>query len=1480
MAEYRGLMTTSRFVLPVVLAWIASTMFASGQLFWTATPQYITPVNRLTSNTEYSHWEVFYDPYNDVNYPDIAAPNGIKQTATAAGFTATGSSPANPLAFWHVDNPGFKQTLNNGQFIIGAGIAGSGNIYSFGGASAYELTDTTPYASGSVNLQWQTDGTPINLSTLRLVYDNGTSLVELAPTNLVTEYQAAASAFGFAPKERISAQWDLTGLNISSYKITFGSYGSSNSFQELVLDTAQTFVEVTPSARVWDGGGGNANWGTAANWAGDSMTSAGGNVTIGAGGVLTLDASRMVGDLKLTSASGLDINATGGAALTVNTGITLSPAGAATYNVNAPVTLGGFNMISNPTGTTLSFNQPLSSPAGVSTGIYKEGAGTMILAANNTFQGPLVVDGGLTVLRGSNALSGANIFAGVLRLEHAEAFSSSAPPTVGFGYNAPEGTKLQMNGHSITVAGLVTDSTGVGLPVVENGAATDATLTVNAGTGTYAGTLRDGGAGRLSLVNTGASSLTLAGRNSHTGSTSVTGGTLTIAADVNLGAAPDSPTAGHLVVSGGTLAASNTVSSFALDANRGLAVGGAGGAATVSVTGLHQVLSYGGVVSDNGTGAGGLVKGGSGTLQLTGANTYTGGTTVSFGFVQFQNSGNFGTGGISVAASAGLRWLPGSTADISSGRTVAVTGSGQAYLDTNGNNPTLGSAISGAGGVNKIGNGTLTLAGANTYTGATVATRGTLKLDFNAAPVSTNMVSASSALQLGGGTLAVQGRSSGSSSQSFASTAVNQGSSHLQVNGNGGSGTSVALGAITRAAGGSLNYTPAGNATLSTSTSTAVNGVLTSATDGVAYATVGGSHWAALSAGQVTALTAYETSTAPGDWAATENVAPAGDVTGVTTASISTLKLDNGADVAINSGQTLTLSTGGLLVSGSGASSLTGGTIRGSNGSAVATRELVVHQHNTANEFTLGSVIANNSGGTATAFTKTGEGVLVVSGANTYTGITRITGGVLSVATLGNGGAASTLGQSANGAANLVIDGGTLRYTGSGHSTDRLFTLGNNGATLDASGTGVVTFANTGTLGNVASSVPRMLTLTGSNTGANSLNAGINNTSGVVSLAKTGAGTWVLGGTAANQFSGGINIQEGTLRAGKAGALGTLNAVTFGAGAASSARLQLNGFAATVMGLDTDATTPGAPVVENASATHATLTVNTNGSSTYAGTLQDGAGGGTLALAKAGLGALTLSGSNSHTGGTVVNQGMLVAGSNSALGSGGATVNNGGTLEVPTGRTIANPVTVNSGGTLKLNGAISAAVSFEGGTLSGSGTLAQALTVGSGAGQLGTLAPGNSPGTQGFIGNQTWAGGGTYEWEINSLAGLAGGSTGWDLVSITGSLDITASTLSPFSLEILSLTSSNTSGLLAGFDPMQNYDWIFLSTTDGINGFSQDAFSIDTTGFSNSYSGGFEVFQSGNNLVLSYTSSVPEPGRAVLTLLGALCVAARRRRRA
>ena len=152
---------------------------------------------------------------------------------------------------------------------------------------------------------------------------------------------------------------------------------------------------------------------------------------------------------------------------------------------------------------------------------------------------------------------------------------------------------------------------------------------------------------------------------------------------------------------------------------------------------------------------------------------------------------------------------------------------------------------------------------------------------------------------------------------------------------------------------------------------------------------------------------------------------------------------------------------------------------------------------------------------------------------NSYTGTTGIVfASTLSVSQVSNAGSASTLGSSSGDAANLVIDRGVLRHTGgSTSSTDRLFTIGAGGATLESTGAGAVTFGSAGGANQLSGTGGRTLTLggagTGKNTVASQLTNGIDAVNDLLSVTKAGAGTWVLSGS--NSYTGATTVSAGAL---------------------------------------------------------------------------------------------------------------------------------------------------------------------------------------------------------------------------------------------------------------------------------------------------------------------------------------------------------------
>jgi autotransporter-associated beta strand protein len=210
-----------------------------------------------------------------------------------------------------------------------------------------------------------------------------------------------------------------------------------------------------------------------------------------------------------------------------------------------------------------------------------------------------------------------------------------------------------------------------------------------------------------------------------------------------------------------------------------------------------------------------------------------------------------------------------------------------------------------------------------------------------------------------------------------------------------------------------------------------------------------------------------------------------------------------------------------------------------------------------------------------------------------------------------------------------------------------------------------------------------------------------------------------------------------------------------------------------------------------------------------------GAGG----LVKAGADALTLAGQNTFSGATTVEAGKLVV--NGSISN--------------------SAVTVQSGAVLGGSGAVGA------------------TTILAGA----TIAPGNSPGTLTNIGDLTWSGGGSYDWEIFNATGTPG--TDWDFIAVTDQLlfaDI--SSTNRFNINIYSLSAlPDTLGPLAGWNPTTNFSWTILSASNGLVGFNAANFTLNLGNFANNNSLGgglFSLAQQGNDVKLLFTVGEPGPG--------------------
>ena len=945
-----------------------------------------------------------------------------------------------------------------------------------------------------------------------------------------------------------------------------------------------------------------------------------------------------------------------------NGGTTGSIASTSSVSISSGATL-GFSRTDNYGG---SFTKVISGAGGLSLN-----SGTLTLTGSNTFNGPTTVAAGAALQLG-DGVTGAN----------ASAVTLNAGSTLGV--NFPNG--------GIFNAGL---NIGPGTVNMTSSGTNTITGQVN---GYYNCTLNQNGTGTTILSN--AINPFYGNANVIAGALQLNGQYSAVDATINIGSAG--------LLTFGT----NAVNVIGLTGSGGVVLQNGTNGMTLSVGGNNQSTAFGGVLS--GSNGALTVTGTNNVLTLTGLNTYTGLTAVSSGSLQIGDGGTTGSiassGSISIASGATLAF--NRSDDYGSVLSQPVTGSGRLLISS----------------------GSLTLSSTSSFSGDLVLVGGTL-VTGGAAPLpSANLDGEGGTLNIGPMVSATFGGLKGSGNLNVVSTSGSAITLTVGANGqstvfNGSlSGSNVSLnkaGTGTLALGGSNVFT--GGITINDGHLTINNaaalgtGTLTFNKDADTniHLSLAGSGTIAnpisiLKPGSARSYNFYQD-------ANTSNAVLAGNIvgngnsvnfyagTGVTSGTI-TLTGSNsfGADVWFHKDLAVVLGSsyaggGGTLRFGydaggtapirialasgvsmpvgiaadgggttqpiylgmqsSGTASLTGGFF-------MLTSTSVLHSYyldTPANAFL--SLSGYVYGGALSSLTKTGAGTANLSAPSGYTSPVTVSGGVLQVSSLANGGSISSLGASTNAASNLTLDGGTLRYAGGTVSTDRQFTLGANGGSFDASGTGPVTFSSTAAA-VYSGSGNRTLTLTGTNTGINTLAASISdNGADIVSLAKTGAGTWVLSGS--NSYSGGTTVNNGTL------SIASLSSLPAGS-------LTVSGSAALTVGNAVDDTTVTAILVGASFAAGASFGFDTTaGDRTTSSNIT-----GPLGLVKIGANTLTLTGSNTFSGGFTVTAGALQVNHPNALGTGTLTINNGATstMHFATSGTVANPISINEAFTITNDG--------------------------------------------------------------------------------------------------------------------------------------------------------------------------------------------------
>jgi autotransporter-associated beta strand protein len=941
--------------------------------------------------------------------------------------------------------------------------------------------------------------------------------------------------------------------------------------------------------------------------------------------------------------------------------------------------------------------------------ITKTGTSTFTLSGANAYRGTTDISAGVLNIQNATALgttaSGTTVASGAaLQIQNNIAVGTEALTLNGSGI-ANDGAFRNISGNNsfagaVTFSSASTISSDSGTLTLSGNVNNGGFLFTESGAGNVTITSVISGAG--GLTKNGAGTLTLSGAasNTYTGATTVNQGTLVLAkpgsvlspaitiggagftATVQLGAALQIYGANTTINAQGQLNLNNFneyIGTLTLSGGGGvvtgtgiLYLGGTGvtssaSSVTSTLAGNYSLYTNQIFSIASGTAPGGVdvlvsgpiaeftagstvTKTGAGTLVLSGANSWTGLTTISAGVLNIQNASALGTtaAGTTVSSGAALQ-IQGNIAV--GNEALALNGGGissdGALRNISGNNSYAGGITLGSASTINSDAGTLTLSGGIVNGGFDLTLGGASNISESGVISGTGAMTKSDS-----GTLTLSGINTYSGGSTInGGTVIVSASSGL-----GASGGSATINAATLDI--AASFTSARNFVLGNSASTVlVDPTFTFTANGVFSGTG----------------TLNKTGTG------TMVLGGINTYTGDTNVSAGTLQISANDRIANSSnlnvsGGTFDLQSFNDTV---GAVTLSSGTISGTG--------TLTGSSYTLQSGTVSAILAGN-----TTVTKNTSGTVTLSGANSFTGSTTISAGTLQLNTN------NALGTAASGT--TVANGAVLKLNNVNYATAEPLTLNgsgiSNGGALLNSGTstfaGPINAATNATINagggtlNLTGGVSKngtTLTIAGGGT-VNITTNGITGSSPNSDLVVDGT-TVVL--SAANSYNGPTTIQNsGTLKLGNSNVLPTSpqTALTIN----TSSVFDLASYSDGVASLTGDST---AIVKNSVVGGTSTLTVNpaTGISTTFSGVIAGTNGGtqGNMALQKNGAGTLTLTGANTYSGSTTVNGGTLTVanGSGSALGStSNVTVNSGGTFLLGASDQVNNSATVTlAGGT-------------------------------------------------------------------------------------------------------------------------------------------------------------------------------------------------------
>ena len=1016
-------------------------------------------------------------------------------------------------------------------------------------------------------------------------------------------------------------------------------------------------------------------------------------VKIGAGTLTLTGSNTFTGDVNIQAGS---LNLVGQKAINdlvavklTNSGVTLnlsdsetigSLAGVAGSKVqlNTSVLTSGTNNNAGVANNTTTYAGVISGSLGLNvTQFIKQGSGTLRLSGTNTFTGDVQIQGGTLDLVNRFALNDLvavkldNTAGVVLNLTDSETIGSLNGGTLSLVKLNGQTLYSGINGKTTTYDGIISGSIALNSPTAQ-------------------------------FVKQGSGTLTLSGTNTFTGDVQISGGTLNL---VGGGAIKDTVA----VILDDT---ANVVLNLTNSETIGSLAGGA--ASKVQLNGQvftsgtnNNTTTYAGVISGSlALGTVQFVKQGSGTLTLSGANTFTGDVRIEAGTLDLSGGfALFDNVAVTLLSAANVR-LNLSTAE-TIGSLAGVGPNGLASLNAltltlgaNNTNTEYGGVISGSltsAGTNliKIGSGTQTLSGVNTFTGNAYISAGTLDLKGGAAIADTvavilanfstanlNLTNSERIGALSGGgllggnvslnanTLTIGGTNTSTTFAGIISGAgalVKEGTGTTTLTGSSTftGGTTVSVGTLALAASGKLN--DAGNVAVTSGATFDISQAISGRT--LALLTGGG-------AVRVGANTLTLGASGDSEFSGTINTGGISNVTGgrMVKAGAGVFTLSGTSNI-----QTVDVNVGTFKLAGSNNNLTSTATVNVAAGATLA----LANQNTIGTVNASGALVAALAGGSLTAntYNLTGANVGLNLGTGTVNGsgnviVTsalnasqiNITGGTF---TLGLGASLSTAASVNIAAGALLSLDGIVAPTDINPQNKEIFIYALSGSGSIYQGSALLSISGTSTF---AGSISSNAALTSGTSSAKATITGdltVTGSTGTTDVQVASGGTLNLTGNSSSQVQGGLNVASGG------------NLMISGSSGVNS----------------TDAVVNSGSLMNQG-------TVTTTDTVTNSGTLMN---------------------SGAVTGGSLVNSGVLT---NSGSLSGGSLTNTGTINNAGGTVTVSGSTALTNAGTFVNNGSVSGSF-MSTGTLTGTGSISGNANV------TGTFSPGNSPG-------ELRVGGGTF----------------------------------------------------------------------------------------------------------------------------------------